>query len=275
MNALPGFWCANKGHIGTYIPFSFVNDGVCDSDLCCDGTEEYGRVGGVKCPNRCAEIGKEHRRLEEERRNKMERAGKQRGALTREAQELRRHAELRLTELEAVIKTLDAKKVELQKRHAEVEREDRGKVVHAEGSGGKLGVLVAVAKKRVQELRETLGQVFDERDDLRGRVEELETLLKKFKEEYNPNFNDEGVKAAVKSFEDYSASGPTPEDQIPQSEIMEILKEDDETSGVNWRAFDDLEGDDTDIREYRLELILQPHPLFELTKLIKSSSLQF
>ncbi|EXK24263.1 protein kinase C substrate 80K-H [Fusarium oxysporum f. sp. melonis 26406] len=58
-NALPGFWCANEGHIGMYVPFLYVNDGVCDYDLCCDGSEEYKGVGGVRCENRCSEIGKE------------------------------------------------------------------------------------------------------------------------------------------------------------------------------------------------------------------------
>nr|5JQP_B Chain B, Glucosidase 2 subunit beta-like protein [Thermochaetoides thermophila DSM 1495] len=63
-STLPGFWCANEGHIGSYIPFMYVNDGVCDYELCCDGSDEYAHAGGVQCENRCAAIGKEYRRLE-------------------------------------------------------------------------------------------------------------------------------------------------------------------------------------------------------------------
>ena len=246
-NALPGFWCANKGHIGAYVPFAYVNDGVCDYDLCCDGTEEFAGVGGVKCANRCAEIGKEYRQLEDEKRKNMEKASKKRRTMAKEAKEIRRRAEVRLAELTDEVKQLEAKKAELQKQHAALEMQDRGKVVRGEGSGGKLGVLVGLAKTRVNELRTTLDSVVRQRNDLRAKVDELETILKKFKDEYNPNFNDEGVKAAVKSFEDYAAREATdaPE-QVPDSEIEEILNEDSETGGINWKEFDES-SDDTDI----------------------------
>lgn len=69
--ALPGFYCKNKGHIPNYIPHQFVNDGVCDYELCCDGSEEYDGVGGVKCPDKCGEIGKEWRRLDEVKQKTM------------------------------------------------------------------------------------------------------------------------------------------------------------------------------------------------------------
>lgn len=225
----------------------YVNDGVCDYDLCCDGSEEFGRVGGVKCENRCAEIGKEHRKLEEEKRKNMEKAGKKRRTMAKEAKEIRRRAEVRLAELTEEVNQLEAKRAELQRRHAAAELEDRGKVVRGEGGGGKLGVLVGLAKTRVNELRTTLDNVMEQRNHLRAKVDELETILRKFKEEYNPNFNDEGVKAAVKSFEDYAAREATDaQDQAADSDIEEMLKEDSETSGVNWKEFEE-HGDDTDI----------------------------
>ncbi|UNI22819.1 hypothetical protein JDV02_008673 [Purpureocillium takamizusanense] len=246
-NALPGFWCPNKGHIGSYVPFVYVNDGVCDYDLCCDGAEEFAGVGGTKCENRCVEIGKEHRNLEEEKRKNMEKAEKKRKTMAKEAKELRRRVEVRLADLVDEIKELEAKKDDLQRKFAAIELQEKGKVVRGEGGGGKLGVLVGVAKARVNELRNTLDGVLQQRNNLRTQVDELESILRKFKEEYNPNFNDEGVKAAVKSFEDYSArQGMEANDQFPDSEIEEVLKEDSDTIGVNWKEFEEL-GDDTDI----------------------------
>ena len=246
-NALPGFWCANKGHIGAYVPFVYVNDGVCDYDLCCDGSEEFAAVGGVKCPNRCAEIGKEYRKLEDEKQKNMEKAARKRRTMAKEADEIRRRAEVRLAELMEEVKQLEVKKEELRRQHVAAELEDKGKVVRGEGNGGKLGVLVGLAKTRVNELRTTLDNVVQQRDSLRVKADELETILRKFKDEYNPNFNDEGVKAAVKSFEDYAArEAADVQDQVPDSEIEEVLKEDGETGGVNWKEFEDG-GDDTDI----------------------------
>lgn len=38
----------------------YVNDGVCDYELCCDGSDENIYVGGVQCENCCDVIGKEY-----------------------------------------------------------------------------------------------------------------------------------------------------------------------------------------------------------------------
>ncbi|KAK2594281.1 hypothetical protein QQS21_007987 [Conoideocrella luteorostrata] len=247
--ALPGFWCENKGHIGAYVPFVYVNDGMCDYDLCCDGSEEYSHRGGVKCENRCAEIGKEYKRLADEKRQKMEKAAKQKNALISEAQVLRRKAEAKISQLNGEIKALDVKKAELQKTYAAAQVHDKGRVVKSEGVGGKLGVLIGVAKTRVNELRQTLDGIVQQRNNLRSRVDELEGILKKFKEEYNPNFNDEGVKSAVKAFEDYSAKeADNVHDVALDSDVEEVLKEDSESSGVNWAEYETgEEASDTDV----------------------------
>lgn len=246
---MPGFWCENKGHIGAYVPFLYVNDGMCDHDLCCDGTEEYGHVGGVKCENRCAQIGKEYQRLAREKRQKMERAAKQKNVMLSEAQKLRREAEAELAQLNSDIAALEVKKADLQKKYAAAQLHDRGRVVKSEGGGGKLGVLVGLAKRRVTELRSALERVVEERDDLALKVQELEYILRTFKEEYNPNFNDEGVKTAVKAYEDYAArEAEVVRDVQNDADMEEILKEDGETSGVNWAEFEaGEEGSDTDI----------------------------
>ncbi|KAI1419231.1 glucosidase II beta subunit-like protein-domain-containing protein [Xylaria sp. FL1777] len=261
-NALPGFWCANKGHVGAYVPFMFVNDGVCDYDLCCDGTEEYGKVGGVTCENRCAEIGKEWRRIEKERTDNLERANKKRRTMVKESKELRRQVEVRVSKLEGEIRDLEQKEAELKTKFEEVERSERGKVVRNEGTG-KLGVLAGLAKARIEELRETLADVVDERHYLQDKVTELEGILSAFKEEYNPNFNDEGVKKAVRAWEDYAAKKTREvdddEEEISESELEEIMKEDSETSGINWNVFRDEGVTDTDIL-YNFEAYL-PGPI--------------
>ncbi|KAI1359521.1 glucosidase II beta subunit-like protein-domain-containing protein [Xylaria arbuscula] len=255
-NALPGFWCDNKGHVGAYVPFMFVNDGVCDYDLCCDGTEEYAHTGGVKCENRCAEIGKEWRRIEKERTDNFERANKKRRTMVKEAKELRRQVEARVTKLEGEIKDLEKKEAELKTKFEELERSEHGKVVRNQGPG-KLGVLAGLAKARINELREALSDVVDERQHLQDGVSELEGILSAFKEEYNPNFNDEGVKKAVRAWEDYAAKKT--EEAAEEVDLEEVMKEDSESSGINWNDFGEEEVTDTDIL-YSLEAYL-PGPL--------------
>ncbi|TDZ14092.1 Glucosidase 2 subunit beta [Colletotrichum orbiculare MAFF 240422] len=255
-NALPGFWCANVGHIGAYVPFMYVNDGHCDYDLCCDGTEEYGKAGGVKCENRCKEIGKEFRRVEAERKAAIDKAAKKRKTMAKESRELRRRVEAKVDTLKEEVKALEDKKEELEQKLQETERSERGKVVKGEGSGGKLGTLVNLAKARVVELRETLEDVVTQRNDLRSKVNELEGILGRFKEEYNPNFNDEGVKRAVKAFEDYAANAASePKSDDLEADIKEVLVEDNESSGINWKEFEEAEATDTDIL-YNIEAYL-------------------
>ena len=249
-NALPGFWCANVGHVGAYVPFAYVNDGICDYDLCCDGSEEYARVGGVECENRCAAIGQEYRRVEDERKKSKERAAKRRSTLVKEAKELKRQVEARIVKLNEEVAALEVKRDDLKTKLEEAERQERGRVVQGASKGGKLSVLVDLAKKRVKELRETLDKVVDQRDDYKDRVEELEDILRKFKEEYNPNFNDEGVKRAVKAWEDYAASATDVQSDLDNADVLAILQEDSESSGVNFKEFEEEEAPaDTDIRE--------------------------
>lgn len=246
----------------------YVDDGVCDYDLCCDGSDELGHVGGIQCENRCEPIGKEYRRLQEERRQSRERAVRQRQVMVKEARELRRRMEAKVAALKDELKGLEVKKEELQKKFEEVERSERNKIVKAEAQGGKLGVLVGLAKARVSELRGALDKLLDQRDDLQDRLEQLEDILAKLKAEYNPNFNDEGVKAAVKSWEDYAASlGQEKDSDLSDTEIMDILKEDGETSGINWAEFENSESGEADIGE----CISRPpsHPSIQLTASFK------
>lgn len=250
-NALPGFWCANEGHVGAYVPFFYVNDGVCDYDLCCDGSEEFAHKGGVVCGNRCAEIGRQHRRKDEERRRSFERAGWKRKTMVQEALDLRRRAEANLASLHDEIARLEMKRNQLQVKYAELEQQDKGRTVRAGQTGGKVGVLVSLARARVEELRGTLDKVLQQRRDAQRKVDELEGMLRKLKDEYNPNFNDEGVKAAIRSFEEYAAREITAarDDRPADSDIEDALAEDTETRGVHWAEFEEEDGSDTDIRE--------------------------
>jgi protein kinase C substrate 80K-H len=112
-------------------------------------------------------------------------------------------------------------------------------------------VLAGLAKQRVEELRDALISVVSKRDALKEKVKELETILSTFKEEYNPNFNDEGVKRAVKSWEDYAAKNGAAgesDDSAEDRDIENISKPDSETEGINWAEFETEEETDVDAR---------------------------
>ena len=254
---LPGFYCKNKGHQPSYIPFTTLNDGVCDYEQCCDGSDEWAHVGGIKCEDKCKDIGKEWRKHDEARQKSMGVAAKRRKELAVEAARLRQEVVNKIETLEKQVEGLEIKIVGLQRDLTETERQERGKLVKKPKEGGKLGSLVQLAKDRMVELREALIEVRSERDLGRSRVEELEGILKTFKEEYNPNFNDEGVKRAVRAWEDYAAKDKAAlGNEARDRDLNEIVKPEEEAGPINWADYAEEEESDTDVRMLHHFLIL-------------------
>lgn len=225
----------------------YVNDGACDYELCCDGSDEWEGVGGVKCEDKCKEIGKEWRKMDEIRQKSSRAALKKKDELLKEAGELRAGVEQSITNLQAEIKTQEVKVEELKRVYEDVERRERGRVVKSAGKGSKVTVLAGLAKTRVEELRNALTGVVTKRDALKEKVTKLEAILSTFKEERNPNFNDEGVKRAVKSWEDYAANkGEDTDDSAEDRDIESISKPDSDSEGINWAEWE-TEDEESDV----------------------------
>ncbi|KAI9151320.1 putative glucosidase II beta subunit-like protein [Paramyrothecium foliicola] len=241
-NALPGFWCANKGHIGSYVPFMLLNDGHCDYDLCCDGSEEYDHVGGIDCENRCAEMNKEYHRIESARKTAIEKSTRRYKSMAEEAKELRRRIEAKANALEIDYTKLQTRKNELEQKLREMERLEKGKTVEVSKPNGKLSNMLAMAKTRVAELHETFEAAVAHRQELENRVKGLESILSRFKDDYNPNFNDEGVKRAVRDWEDYIAKLASESSSSSlDANIQKALAVNTGVSGINWEDFEESE----------------------------------
>lgn len=249
--ALPGFYCKNKGHLPSYIPFLSVNDGVCDYEFCCDGSDEWAKVGGKACEDKCKEIGKEWRKNDEQRQKALGSAAKKRKELIIEAARLRKEIEGRIqtlgTQIEGSVITVN----NLEAALAEVEKQEKAKVMKSSGSGSRVSVLAGLAKDRIEELRGALFDVWRQRDAAKERIAELEGILSTFKEEYNPNFNDEGVKRAVRSWEEYAAREKSPDDDAARDrDLDEITKPDSDSGAIQWSEWEDAVESDTDVRKY-------------------------
>ncbi|OQV03632.1 hypothetical protein CLAIMM_08650 [Cladophialophora immunda] len=242
--ALPGFYCKNKGHLPAYLRFEGVNDGKCDYDVCCDGSDEWANVGGIKCEDRCQQIGKEYRKTEETRQKSLRAALKRKSQLVAEAGRLKKEVEMKIEDAEIKLKGFQINVKEAEENLKEVERREKLKVIKGEAGGkggGKLGVLVGLAKSRVDELRTHLEKTRSQRDSMVARITELEGILAALKDEHNPNFNDDGVKRAVRGWEDYAARET--DDTWTEAEdrdLAAVLAEDSETNGINWAEFENV-----------------------------------
>ena len=239
--SLPGFYCKNKGHIPSYTPFIRVNDGRCDYDTCCDGSDEWQGLGGVSCPDRCKDIGKEWRKKDELRKKALAQAAKRKKELVVEAARLRQEVVTKISTLQSEIESCERKVQEAEKELEVVEKQEKLRVVKA--PTGK-SVLLSIARDRVEELRTSLADVRKQRDEQRARVEELESILKGIKEDYNPNFNDQAVKKGLDSWDNYAAKDKDGWDTAQDRDLDELVRVDGADSGINWAEWETADSDD-------------------------------
>ncbi|KAF3922931.1 hypothetical protein ABW20_dc0101193 [Dactylellina cionopaga] len=253
-NPLPGFFCPNRGHVPAYIPFSRINDGICDYDVCCDGSDEWMGVGGVKCEDHCDAIGKEARIAQAEAKRLYESGLKAYRSLVAKAALLKKESEDKIAVLDGEIihdeAILETKRREL----SEAEAEEKSKVSSHTDGKGRHAQLLQFSKDRITELKDKMERLRNEKMALQEDLESAEKILSTFKEEYNPNFNDEGVKRAVKAWEDYLASKDTPpEDASTFMADMETLLY-DEPAWEEWEPVPDPFVEDM----YAIESLLPP-----------------
>jgi protein kinase C substrate 80K-H len=235
--SIRGFYCANKHHTPAFLPVSRVNDGICDYDFCCDGSDEYLGVGGIKCENRCKEIGNAARKLASERLRVRSAGGKLRDELIRKAGVLRKEIEDNIATTKAKIEGQEVKVKALEEELKETEARERAKVVKNPKPGSKVSVVAQVAREKLDEYKNGLTKLRAERNAAEEKLEKTEAILRAFKEEYNPNFNDEGVKRAVREWEEYLAGNEAQEKNAAEERDLENLLNED---GIDW---DELIGD--------------------------------
>ena len=237
--ALPGFYCKNKGHNPSYIPFTDVNDGICDYDVCCDGSDEWSGVGGVKCQDKCKAVGEEWRKLDERRKISATTALKKRTDLVAEATTRKLEIEHFLGSVVAQIEGLELQARNMEKEKDAIERHEKSKVVKGAGKGGSMGVLVGLVQDRLNVLREELDGLRGERNTYKGRVEELEQMLMRLQQERDPESKDEGLKGVIESFENYQVrdKGATSNDAQERDLDAMVRGEDN----IPWQDFEPRE----------------------------------
>lgn len=190
-------------------------------------------MGGASCPSKCKEIGNAARKMAAERDARRSKAAKARKELVRKAKVLKNEIEDNVASTKIKVQANALKVRELEKKLKETEERERNRVVKPPKPGSRVSV-TQVAKEKVEELRKLLAKVKDERDIAEERLERAEAVLRLLKEEYNPNFNDEGVKRAVRSWEEYLADEEQKRDPAEDMDLNAVLDEE-----TNW---DELAG---------------------------------
>ena len=237
--ALPGYYCKNKGHKPAYIPFTHVNDGVCDHDICCDGSDEWSGVSGTKCEDRCKKTGEIWRQLDEKKKLSFAAARKKRGELVAEAKRMRDEMSTWIHEKKPKIEDLEKQVAHLENERDEIERRDKSKVFRKskdDGNGGTVGVILELTKQRMSEVRDVLNRVVAERNSYLERTQELEDILTKLEENKNDDTPDPALFDAMGAWEGYKGKDRTPHgDDAQERDLQDMMNGND---GIQWEDFE-------------------------------------
>lgn len=215
------FYCENRGHIPNWIPSSKVNDGACDYDVCCDGSDELG-LGLNSCPDKCAEINKEYMIKKKAEEEKLAAGLKARTELVSKAEDI---VDSIKKDVIATEKKLETKKKELETHKKSLEdaiAEDRERKLQSGMSEESLDL-----PRELEDSLNKLKKIVDEQDYEMERVRQLKELydqigesMDRLKTGYNPNFNDPAVKEALRNWEDIKKN-----DEVSSNTYQGYVKE--------------------------------------------------
>lgn len=202
------FYCANEGYLPKYIENFKVNDGVCDYDVCCDGSDEY--LSG-KCENRCGEVMQQYQNYINDRGLAMVNALKFKDELVAKA----RVNKAKLEEKVASMKSeLQSKTQDLERLNQQLKEAEDDETNDENFSQSILNELASYAEL----IENQFSQLFASSNAQKERVAQLEQLLADLVKNYNPNFNDLSVKQCVKLFEEYISNKPQESENQPTLE---------------------------------------------------------
>jgi protein kinase C substrate 80K-H len=187
----------------------------------------------VKCEDRCAAVGVKARKIAETKAKSLNAALRKRAELIHKAEEERKTLETNIATWNAELASDAQRILEAERAFAEAQAQDKLRLRKEATKEGQLEKLRDLTKVRITELRVNLGMIKQQKYDAEFRVRELEGILATFKEEYNPNFNDEGVKRASKAWEEYESRGRLSPDWETENKAQELVREDTEY-GINW-----------------------------------------
>ncbi|KAH9853957.1 endoplasmic reticulum protein [Lenzites betulinus] len=181
------FFCANAGHIPSYIPSTRVNDGLCEPE-CCDGSDE---APGV-CKNACKEVGEVYRERVKAEQKLRKTGSKIRSTYIAFAQKEKKRLE---QELAQTVQEIATREKEVARLKDLVERTESLSAAALEARKQSplyqsLMTHVIALKSLQREYKKHL-----ERED------ELGNILDNLRTGYNPNYQDMAVLEAVRGWE--------------------------------------------------------------------------
>ncbi|KAG7662259.1 uncharacterized protein J8A68_004269 [[Candida] subhashii] len=211
------FYCENKGHIPGYIENYKLNDGVCDYDICCDGSDEY-KSGN--CENKCVQIHEQYVKHKERIEDFIGKALKKKETSIKLAKHRR---DSLVNEKERYEPELAIKKAQLEQLKLQLEEKELDEEFGRQDTESAYELL----SEHFAELNEKLESHKKYLNIQESNIEKLEKILAQLASLYNPNFNDPAVKDTIRHYQEYVSNKETEvkRDLKETDQILEKLKE--------------------------------------------------
>lgn len=176
------FYCKNTNHIPGYIENYKLNDGVCDYDVCCDGSDEYLTS---KCPDKCSEIHQQFVKYKEDVSRDVEKSLAIKNQIIENSSKIKIEISEKLNNLKHQLKT----RREESELYIDDEVENVEQVDEEADSLSEISRYISSMNSKINSQQQTINR--------------LESILTKLVGNYNPNFNDLAVKESVNQFQEY------------------------------------------------------------------------
>lgn len=182
------FHCSNKGHFAQDIPRFMVGDGVCDYDVCCDGSDEY--VSG-KCPDKCKEVHEQYLEFKKVITEDIQNASKVQNELIDRAKDVKK----------VIRNKLDGFVLEKQKTIDRIPLLEKQLKASLRASTDDL--VFSKISSFTTSISAKITQLINFNNENTQKIQALENILSDLITNYNPNFNDAAVKSAVNNYQNY------------------------------------------------------------------------
>ncbi|OWB86368.1 hypothetical protein B5S33_g5056 [[Candida] boidinii] len=217
------FYCENKGHFGQYIDSYKVHDGVCDYEICCDGSDENNyEEGYIPCPDKCKEINEDYNKRKDSKVKLVTEGLKIKEKLIEKSKNLVEDIKDEKIRLQNDVNSIEMEINELENSKASISVEDADENGDTDNKSGN-SKFISQVNQYSSKLEKYVSSVDTNLQLYKSKIKLLETILLKMTNEYNHNFNDPAVKEAANAYQDYI--GNSEYDEVDTSSSADLLEE--------------------------------------------------
>lgn len=181
------YYCANEGYFPGYLENFKLNDGTCDYEICCDGSDEW--LTGA-CENKCEAIQEQFQAYKETTGKDLNKSLDIKKKTLDQVVYLKNQVEQKIIQLEQSLKRSETK---LQQARGQLQKTSQ---VQSNNVHDKISPYIDSISNQI------LGYI-SKIDQKNKKIKQLQEMLATMAQEYNPNFNDLAVKDTIKKYQEY------------------------------------------------------------------------